>query len=128
METLEQFIAKHRKSDEKRSDFAEYLYSLMSARGIDKPSQVYLKANITKQAWSAIIAGKVSPSLNTCVKLAFALKTTNHECKYLLKKAGYTLASSSEYALIIRYCIENGIYDIYALNDYLEKYGYAPIV
>ena len=53
------------------------------------------------------------------------MKLSNYECKYLLKKAGYTLPTSSKYALIIRYCIENRIYDIYKLNDYLEEYGYT---
>ena len=48
----------------------------------------------------------------------------NHECKYLLKKAGYTLASSSTYALVIRYCIENKIYDLDKVNEYLTQYGY----
>ena len=44
--------------------------------------------------------------------------------KYLLKKAGYTPSSASTYSLIIRYCIENKIYDLNKVNDYLEEYGF----
>ena len=111
-------------SEEKRISFVEYLYKMMDKYGYSKPQDLYNKANITKQSWSVIISGKCNPSLNTCIKIVFTMKLTNHECKYLLKKAGYTLPTSSKYALIIRYCIDNKIYDIYQLNDYLEEYGY----
>ena len=125
MESLEEFIAKHRTTEEKTSSFVEYLYSLMNKYGFDNPSDLYNKANISRQLWSSIISEKSNPSLNVCLKIAFALKATNHECKYLLKKAGYTLASSNKFALIIRYAIENKIYDIDDVNDLLEKNGYA---
>ena len=105
METLEEFIKKHESSTENASD-------------------LYNKANISRQLWSSIISGKSNPSLNVCLKLAFSLQVSNHECKYLLKKAGYTLASSNKYALIIRYAIENKIYDIYKVNELLEENGY----
>ncbi len=123
---LNEYIRMHQgASDEKRVSFVEYLYYLMDKYKYTKAQDLYNKANITKQLWSAIISSKCNPSINTCIKIVFAMKLTNHECKYLLKKAGYTLPSSSKYALIIRYCIENKIYDIYKLNEYLEEYGYT---
>ena len=125
METLEEFIKKHSSSKEKTSSFIEYLYSLMDNYGFENASDLYNKANISRQLWSSIISGKSNPSLNVCLKLAFAMHVTNHECKYLLKKAGYTLASSNKYSLIIRYAIENEIYDIYRVNELLEQNGYA---
>lgn len=124
--TLNEYILIHQnKSEEKKIDFVTYLYKLMDKYKFDKPQDLYNKANITKQSWSAIVSGKCNPSLQTCIKIVFAMRLTNHECKYLLKKAGYTLPSSNKYALIIRYCIDNNIYDIYQLNDYLEEYGYT---
>ena len=102
MESLEEFIKKHQASREKTFSFVEYLYSLMNKYGFDNPSDLYNKANISRQLWSSIISEKSNPSLNVCLKIIFALKATNHECKYLLKKAGYTLASSNKFALIIR--------------------------
>ena len=125
METLEQFIAKHRSNKEKTVSFVEYLYSLMDKYGFNNAADLYNKANISRQLWSSIISEKSNPSLNVCLKIAFSLHVTNHECKYLLKKAGYTLASSNKYALIIRYCIENKIYDIYEVNKLLEDNGYS---
>ena len=121
MESLKEFIKKHKANDEKAKDFADYLYELMDKHGFDKNSDLYNKANISRQLWSSVISKKSEPSLNFTLKLVFTLHLNNHECKYLLKKAGFTLASSSDYALVIRYCIENKIYDIQKVNDYLEE-------
>ena len=127
MEKLEEYIEKHKSNKEKSSEFVVYLYELMDKYGFDKNSSLYDKANISRQYWHKLISNECSPSLETVLKLVFALKLNNHECKYLLKKAGYTLSSSSTYSLIIRYCIENKIYDLNKVNDYLEKYAYKPI-
>lgn len=125
MKSLQEFIKKHKTNTEKASSFIEYLYSLMDKYGFSNPADLYNKANISRQLWSSIISNKSNPSLNVCLKLAFALKVNNHECKYLLKKAGYTLSSANDFALIIRYAIENKIYDIYKVNELLEQNGFA---
>ena len=124
MKDLETFIKEHRRNEEKSKDFVSYLYQLMDERGYSKNSDLYNKANISRQTWSLIISNKINPSLNSVLKIVFALELNNHECKFLLKKAGYTLASSSTYSLIIRYCIENKIYDLIKVNELLEKNGY----
>lgn len=125
MESLQDFIKKHQTTKEKASSFVEYLYSLMDKYGFDNASDLYNKANISRQLWSSIVSEKSNPSLNICLKLALAMEVTNHECKYLLKKAGYTLASSNKFSLIIRYAIENKIYDVYKVNELLEQNGYS---
>ena len=85
---------------------------------------MYGLVDISRSLWSSVISGKSNPSLNFTLKVVFGLHCTNHECKYLLKKAGFTLASSSRFALIIRYYLENKIYNLLDVNDYLIKYGY----
>ena len=125
--SLEEYIKKHQSNVEKSSDLSTYLFSLIDSHHFDKDSDVYNKANISRQSWSLIVSGKVKPSLNTLIKIVFALELNNHECKYLLKKAGFTLSSSSEFSLIIRYFIENKKYNIYELNETLAKYGYEEI-
>ena len=125
MEKIEEYIKKHKASEEKSKEFIEYLWELMKVHGYgEDDSRLYKKSNITRQSWSLIRSGKVTPSPKTILKIVFALELNNHECKYLLKKAGYTLASSSTYALVIRYCIENKIYDLDKVNEYLVQYGY----
>ncbi len=120
---LKQYIEFHRQNKERSCDLVTYLYYLMDRSGLDAPS-LYQKANLSRQLYSSIISGKSKPSLNVLIKIAFALQLNNHECKLLLKKASYTLSSSSTFSLIIRYCIENRIYDLRQLNEYLLAYGY----
>ena len=127
METLEEYIKKHHRNDEKAKDFVMYLSELLEKHGYQKDSDFYNKAGISRQSWSVIMSGKSNPSLNTALKIVFTLKLDNHECKYLLKKAGYTLASSSKFALIVRYFIENEIYDLLEVNEYLMSEGFDPI-
>jgi len=121
--TLDDFINEHQKDNEKSQSFVEYLYSLMNKYGITNPAKIYNKVYISRQLWSSIISGKSAPSLNVCIKIALGLHLNNHECKYLLKKAGFTLSSANKFALIIRYAIENKIYDIYEVNDLLTSHG-----
>ena len=127
METLEEFIKRHRSNENKASDFKTYLFSLIDKKGFKKDSDVYNKAGISRQRYNKVINGKAEPSLPFTLRLAFALELDNKECKYLLKKAGFTLASSSKFALTIRYFIENKIYNIDDVNEILYDNGFLVI-
>lgn len=127
METLAEYIKKHQETDEKKQDFIDYLTELIKKSRFKKDSELYNKAWISRQLFSSIMSGKSRPGLNTVLKLAFALELSNHECKYLLKKAGFTLASHSKLYLIIRYCLENRIYDFYEVNKLITENGEEPI-
>ena len=123
MESIEEYIKKHKTSEEKSSSLLRYIELLKEKHGIKKDSEIYNKANISRQNWHSITSEESQPKLVTILKIAFAMKLDNHECKYLLKKVGYTLASSSKFALVIRYCLDNKIYELYEVNDYLERCG-----
>ena len=125
METLEEFISRHQTNKNKASDFNTYLFSLIDQKGFKKDSDVYNKAGLSRQRYHRVIDGVSEPTLKFTLRLVFALELNNQECKYLLKKAGYTLASSSKFALIIRYCIENKIYNIDDVNEILYDNGFA---
>lgn len=124
METLKEYIDRHEANKERSMSFVDYLFKLIDKHGFSKDSDFYKKANISRQLWSSIKSGKSRPSLEVSIKFVFALHASNRECKLLLKKAGYTLSSSSKLSLIIRYCLENEIYDLIEVNNYLEEYGY----
>ena len=126
MESFEAFCKKNYKGEDRSMSFNKYLFKLMREKNIEGPS-LYNKVNMTRQTYSKILSDQMEPSLTNAVKLAIALKCTNTECKTLLKKLGYTLSSSSKFALVIRYCLENKIYDYYKVNDLLMKYGCNPL-
>lgn len=127
MESLEESINKKR-SHEKSMSLGSYINELMGKKGYENAKDLYLAAGISKQAFYKILSSEdYHPSLETMIRLALALKVDNHECKYLLKKASFTLASSSKFSLIIRYCIDNRIYEIDKVNELLKKEGYQPI-
>ena len=44
----------------------------------------------------------------------------------LLSSAGYSLSKNNNFDLVISYCIENDIYDINIINEYL--YTYAGVI
>ena len=124
MKSLNEYIKeKQSRSNEKGSSFQDYFTYLMNKHGFEDNATLYKKANITKQTFSNIYSGKSVPSIKNLIKLVFTMRLTNRECKYLFKKAGYTLPSSSEYALIVRYCIENEIYDLARLNEFFKERG-----
>lgn len=59
---------------------------------------------------------------NTVIALSIALELTFDKMKHLLACAGYTMTHSSNFDLIIEYCITHGIYDIYMINPILFRF------
>ena len=59
------------------------------------------------------------PSKPTVLAFAVALELTLPETKTLLKKAGFALTRSSEFDLVLEYCIKHRIYNIYDINEVL---------
>lgn len=102
--------------------FGEYLIKLIDERQL-KDSIVYKKANINRDVFNKIVNNKVKkPKKKTCVALAIALELNLEETYELLDKAGYTLSNSFVFDLIIKYAIDNKIYNIYDINEILFQY------
>lgn len=122
MEELNKYI-KDQKVDKIRAmPFLEYVYYIMNQKELSA-SDVYLKADIDRRTWSKIVSSKIKPSLEMSVKIAFGLELSNEECKIMLKKLNYTLSSPSEFALVIRFCLENKIYNLVDVNKLLYSKG-----
>ena len=62
------------------------------------------------------------PSRKTAIALAIALKLDVAETQDLLQRAGYSISLTTTSDLIIRYCLENGIWNINDVNSILFRF------
>ncbi len=61
--------------------------------------------------------GKTVTSVNLGIGLSM------DEAKDLLNCAGFALSRSSKTDIIVAYCLQNHIYDMFEINDLLDAYG-----
>ncbi len=99
--------------------FSETLVSMILASG-ESFSAVYKRANVTKQLFSKIRNNKdYSPSKQTALAFALALKLNMKETQRFIARAGYVLTHSSRFDLVIEYFIRSKKYNIIEINQVL---------
>lgn len=102
--------------------FTETLLQLIDRTG-KKDSEIYKKANLSKQHFSKIRNNPhYKPTKATAVALALALELNLEETRDLIGRAGYALTNSSKFDLIIRFFIESRIYNIVEINMTLYEF------
>ena len=101
------------------STFSENLMNIIIEKDLLE-TDVYKKANMSRKLFSKIRNDKYyQPKKITAIALAIGLKLNLDETLDFIGKAGYTLTHSSVFDIIIEYCIEHEIYDIYKINEIL---------
>ena len=102
--------------------FTETLLKLIDKTG-KKDSQIYKKANLSKQHFSKIRNNpNYKPTKQTAIALALALELDLEATRDLIGRAGYALSNSSKFDLIIRYFIEQGNYNVVEINIALYEF------
>ncbi|MCR5795730.1 MAG: macro domain-containing protein [Solobacterium sp.] len=102
--------------------FSDMLLRLIDEREL-RDSDVYRKANIDRKLFSKIRSNpSYHPKKNTVIAFALALELSFHDTKELMRSAGYAFSPSSKADIIIQYCMERGIYNVYEVNEILFKF------
>ena len=102
--------------------FTETLLKLIDKTG-KKDSEIYKKANISKQHFSKIRNNPdYKPTKSTAIALALALELSLEDTMDLIGRAGYALTNSSKFDLIIRFFIEQGNYNVVEINIALYEF------
>ncbi|NLO10656.1 MAG: hypothetical protein GX129_12440 [Clostridiales bacterium] len=87
-------------------------------------AEIYKKAGIDRRHFSKIRCDKYyQPKKATAIALCMALKLNIVETLEILGTAGYSLSSSDTGDLVVKFCIERGIYDLIEVNEALDYFG-----
>ena len=102
--------------------FQERLLRLIDSQDLTDP-EVYKKANLDRKLFSKIRSNaEYRPKKTTVLALAIALELDLAQTKDLLARAGFAFSPSSKFDLIVQYCFEKRIYDIFEVNALLFQY------
>lgn len=102
--------------------FTETLLKLIDKTG-KKDSEIYKKANISKQHFSKIRNNlDYKPTKATAIAFALALELDLEQTKDLIGRAGYALTSSSKFDLIIQFFIQQKNYNVVEINIALYEF------
>ena len=105
------------------STFSEFLLDLLKERS-GKDSEVFKRAEISKQLFSKIISNKdYKPTKDTAIQLAIGLQLDVNQTQKLLEKAGFALTRSSKADLVVQYYIERKVYSVTFINEALLDCG-----
>lgn len=105
----------------KSKSFSEILFSFIDKSG-HKDSEIYKKVDIDRKLFSKIRCNNnYIPRRNIIIKLCLALGLEKTDFNKLLNSAGYSL-TSNKFDQVITYCLENKIYDLNEVNNYLYTF------
>ena len=113
--------------EKKQVNFNELLFSYIDNNNL-KDSDVYHKIDMDRKLFSKIRCNlNYIPKKANVIKLCLSLNLNLMDSNKLLNSAGYSLSYNDEFDLVISYCIENKIYDLNIINNYLYSYTNATL-
>lgn len=113
---VDKYIEKHKEPE----PFTVMLNRFREERNLS-PKDLYTRAWIDRRLYSQIMGERnYKPARNTAIAFGFGLNLSFSDMDQLLGSAGFTLSKTSEFDLVIKFCIENKIYDITTVNQLLD--------
>ena len=103
--------------------FSQRLLRMIDERGMTD-AEAYNKAFVDRRHFSKIRNDvNYTPSKKVVLAFSIALELSMDEAKDLLNCAGFALSRSSKTDIIVAYCLQNRMYDMFEVNDLLDAYG-----
>ena len=93
-----------------KNGFSDYLCDLMHKKNLCQ-TDIYKRADITRQTWSNIYSGKTRPNEQTSRRLIIGLKCSIEEAEKLLAYCGQCFVLDSDIDNIIKECLKKQIYN-----------------
>ena len=108
----------------RKESFNESVLSSMQEQRLT-PKEFYTRAGFDRKLFSALKNGgpAYQPSRNTAIRCCFALQLPLYRAEELLKLAGFALSDRTTSDLLIRYCLENGIWDLVDVDTLMDAFG-----
>lgn len=101
--------------------FLEELNFYIRTKGLTAPV-VYQRANMDKRHYSKLISGIVNPTRDVAIALAIALRLNDAQAQTFIGKAGYALSTRCERDVLVRFCLQQGLYNINEINLLLDSF------
>ena len=99
--------------------FSELLFEYIEKSNINEV-ELYKTAYIDRRLFSKIRSyNDYHPSFGTVTLLALALNLSSTDYEKLLKSASYSLPQNSYVNITLKYCFDEGIYDVNKVNELL---------
>ena len=104
-----------------KDTWQQSVFHFIDSKGYKDPD-VYKRANLSKQTFSKIRSDiYYQPNKDTALQMCIGLMLNIDETKDLLAKAGFALSNGIKRDLVVRYFIENAIYNVDELNLVLDE-------
>lgn len=106
----------------KQEPFNKCLFQMIDEKGL-KDSDVYKQSGLTRQMFSKIRCKEdYIPSKSIMLSLAVGMQLTVKETEKLLASGNQLLSLSDTGDLIVRFFMEQGVYNLDIYNEYLFEY------
>ena len=107
--------------------FTNEVKRLMNERGLTG-TELCKRILMDRRLWSKLNTDvEYQPSRDTATAICIALHLNVEQAEELLKAAGYTLSATRKQDVVMRYFLQNSIYDIDAINEMLYRFGFKCI-